>query len=132
MANTAAPTMPDHAPTRPPILSGGVSAGLGALFAEPFGQAFAACVGLGGGVEGCAVGVVDRGVDVGAVTKEVVGGAALAAVARLPERVVRLGGVRVGGEEFVQAGQQAERGGVPELVDAGAAMHETMGNVPAA
>jgi hypothetical protein len=50
------------------------------------------------------VGVVDGGVDVGAVVQEVFGGAALAAVAGLPERVVDLGGVGVGGEEFVEAG----------------------------
>jgi hypothetical protein len=70
--------------------SPGLVAGSGALLAQPGSQEFSTRIGAGGNVESGAVGVLDGGVDVRAVAQKVLGGAALATVAGLPERLADL------------------------------------------
>ena len=80
------------------------------------------------------MGVFDRGVDVRAMAQEVLGGAALAAVAGLPERVVHilLGGRRGLGEQLLKPAEHPEGCRVPERVDRRAALDEEPGDMPAA
>ena len=88
------------------------SAVLASWVAEPADQVLAAGAQLRGHIEGCPAAVAGGGVDVGSAAEEKLGGAALAAVAGLPEGFADVIGGRGGdsGEEFLEAGQDAERG----------------------
>src|SRR6202165_6215481 len=84
-----------------------------------------------GSVERGALGVVGFPVEIGAGSEEALGGAALPARAGVPEALRhRLRG-GAGGEQFFEADEQAERTGVPQLVDPGASGNEEAGDVPA-
>lgn len=71
---------------------------------------------------------------VSAVHQERLGSAPLSTCARVPQRLVDRGLVmdRSIGQKLFEAAQHAERGGVPQLLDARAAGYEQPGNVPAA
>src|SRR5215469_119833 len=122
--------------TWPPTRNGSRPAsGLGgAALLEPVNENLAPGVGGACGFEpSLGVCVVGAGVDVGALSQEILGHPALAAVAGLPESRVDLaaGRRRVGRQELIHLGPVPQPGRLPQTADARAPGSQQPGHMPA-